>query len=405
MHPSVPQPQALDVSALGLNSAFNDEIALINWLAVSSSRNQRTHRSYEGEARKFRRFLELLHPERAMPPYRDFLLRDAVEKDVLLYEQALRLNTAVLPPGLFAIEIGEGTRTRRPFTRALRQSSIDQALRILHAMYESFVKVNPTTRAAYVALNPVSRLIKTSSRNPVQIDRIVPQEVIKAMSDTIRRSIAYHEGLRDTIALARAYRLRWIFTLLFGLWARRAEICTLRMNDFKPSHDGWVVSLKRKGKKEPVEMAVGNWIISGLKDYRTSLGLPPIPSPDDTSFAIAPLAHRGKRDKGQQISTETIYQAVHALAAETAKNIAHGLMLTDISEERRDFILQKLKSFSPHWFRHTGATLAIEGEDMSLAAASKMLDHSSTAMTAGMYYHPDRETHRVGVDRMASRLL
>ncbi len=405
MLPLVPKPQDLRNGDNGQHVAFNDDAALINWLAVSSSRNQRTHRSYEGEARKFRRFLELLHPERAIPPYRDFYLRDAVEKDVLLYEQALRMNTAVLPPGLLAIEIGEGSRTKRPFARALKQSSIDQALRILHAMYESFLKVNPTTRTAYVSLNPVSRLIKTSSRNPVQIDRIVPEEVIKAMSDTIRRSIAYHEGLRDSIALARAYRLRWIFTLLFGLWARRAEICTLRMNDFKPAHDGWVVSLKRKGKKEPVEMAVGNWVISGLKDYRASLGLPPVPPPDDNSFAIAPLAHRGKRSRDQQISTETIYQAVDALAVETARNIANGLMLTDASDERRDFILQKLKDFSPHWFRHTGATLAIEREDMSLAAASKMLDHSSPAMTAGMYYHLDRETHRAGVDRMASRLL
>ena len=405
MHLLVPEQQALTDGGIELPTVLNDGTAVRNWLVVASSRNARTFRSYEGEARKFRRFLELLHPERAGTPARDFYLRDASEHDVVLYEQALLMNTAALPAGLFAIEIGDGINAKRPFLKPLKQSSVDQALRILHAMYESFLKVNPSTRSPYVVMNPVSRMIQTSSRKPQQSDRIVPAEVIKAMSDTINHSIVHHTGLRNSIPLARAQRQRWIFTLLFGLWARRAEICTLRMNDFRPEYDGWIVSLKRKGRTAPAELAVSDWVLTGLKAYRASLGLTPLPPADDGSFAIAPLSHRGKRERGQQISTETVYKAVTDLATDTAENIASGRMLTDISEERRAYILRQLKAFSPHWFRHTGATIAIEGEHMSLTAASKMLDHSSTEMTAGMYYHPERESHRAGVDSMASRLL
>lgn len=384
---------------------MDDEAALQDWLAVFKSRNQRTYRSYSSEAGKLQRFLQHLHREREGTPAWRYLLRDATENDLRLYQCALGFKTdPQIPPGLLTLVIGEGRGKKRPFTRALKQSSIDQALHIVHAMYENFRVANQRTKLPYVLSNPTARLIKVTSRARAQSERMVPQEAMQAMSETIRHRIDESLAGNDPVQLARAFRRRWIFILLFGLWARRAEICRLRMSDFRLDHDGWVVLVQRKGKSEPEQVAVSNWVMDGLKAYRATLGLPPTPSADDMRPVIAPLASKGARIPSQTLSPETIYQEVKAIAKDTAARARSGAALCDISPDRREFIIDKLDRFSPHWFRHTGASIAISKDLMSLTDASKLLGHSSPTMTSKMYYHPDRAAHRNGVDQLAGGL-
>jgi len=100
-----------------------------------------------------------------------------------------------------------------------------------------------------------------------------------------------------------------------------------------------------------------------------------------------------------------IYQETKRLAVETAARIAHGQALTDANAPTRESILKGLESFTPHWFRHTGATIAINKGFMTLYMASKMLGHTSPVVTASMYLEADHQAMRGGVDAMAGAVV
>lgn len=392
------QLDRMDLASQSHETAFDDVAALKHWLAIYALRRATTFRSYRAEAFKFRYFLEVIHPERAGTPAWAFLLRDATERDAALYETALQgIPHNEIPPVLFS------GAARKAFSRPLKRSSINRALAILHAMYEHFRAPSAATSAPYVNANPTARLLASSNRAQGQTARIVPEAAIKAMGVTVQNAIAHHGELGDQAELARAMRLHWIFVLLFGLWGRRAEICGLRMNDFQQTHDGWEVRVQRKGGRQE-HLPVSEFVLAGLQTYRISLGMPALPSSADILPAVLPLQHKGRRERAQNLSEETLYQEVRRLAVETAERIRAGHSLPEATEDSRAYILDQLSQFSPHWFRHTGASLAINGGFMSLDSASKMLGHTSPAVTASMYHHGDRDSMRSGIDGLAGAI-
>lgn len=391
--------------ALARNAGeMNDEMALAHWLDVYRSRSLQTWRSYSKEAQRFRYFL--LHQKDASHSSHPNLMRDASELDIAMFEAALMgKEFKGIRPGLQAID--EHGRPAGPYFKApLRRSSANQALIVLHAMYEHWRKPNGFTQKPYVTINPVSRIIKSTSRAREQSERSVPQEAIAAMAEMVSAQELEAKTTKgnESIEAARATRTRWLLYLLFGLWLRRAEAASLRMNSFYKSHTGWLVKIERKGGKEQTT-PVPDWVMDMLFSYRTSLGMPAIPSKDDSRPAILPIQPKGRRSPGQTISAQTIYMDVKRLASDTAEAIANGHFLQDLESERRALIEHQLQSFSPHWFRHTGATIAINSGSITLENASKMLGHTSTAVTSAMYYHEDREKLREGLNQMGSALL
>ncbi|MDD2545564.1 MAG: site-specific integrase [Burkholderiaceae bacterium] len=403
-------PAPVPPSAGGLSAHPNlleldDDLALRHWLDIYAVRSQATWRSYRNEAERFRLFLRHNHPERTGDGQR-WLLRDASELDVLLYESALAgTPMAGVLPGLVCTPV-DGKGARRPFSQPLQRSSINQALSILNAMYEHWRVPDNHTKRAYVLSNPVSRVRRSTSRSREQVSRSVPQEAIQAMGRAIDTAMGQliDAGEADGLALARQHRRRWIFALFFGLWGRRQEICNLRMNSFQRTHSGWQVLLVRKGRKEQT-LPVADWVVDALAFYRSALGLPPLPDKTDASPAIRPLRDNNRKHPGLALSAETLYQEVKRLAMETADAIDLGALLAELDPHTRSLIASQLRDFSPHWFRHSGATLAINAGLMTMENASKMLGHSNTSITASMYYHEDREKLRAGLDQMGAGLF
>lgn len=381
----------------GVEQDFGDSQVLSLWLSIFDLKSKATARHYRTQIGRFRLFLQLLHPELDDNKH----LKLATEQDVVLYEMALGHKTA--PNGvqpnlrLSNAQLLAHGLSKQPFAEALKKSSIDQALSVLNALYEYLRTPNGVMVAPYVTVNPIRRVRKSQNRAVQQTSRYLPLAAISAMNQCLHEAIKQAQSASDKLAVLRYERRLWIFTLLFGLWGRRDELSRLTMGSFiQKSSKEWDVKLHRKGDKVQ-ELPVSNWVIAGLRRYRASLGLAPVWDAQDVTPAIANL--RGGVIK--KISPQILYLEVKELAAETADEIKRGVLAVDVDQDERDYMVQRLELCSPHWFRHSGPTIAINNETIALQLASKILGHSSVATTSQMYFHADRTKMREGLDTLA----
>lgn len=390
----------------------NDDYALNHWLAVFSNRVQ-TYRSYAAESLRFRIFLECVHPERAATEDGMWLLRDATEADVRLYEAVLSgvgsgIPQIVVPDHVLGrYKNPKKGVVKQPFEKLLKRASVNLALSILNTMYEHWRLPLAQGKMPYVLSNPVARVKKATTRGKSQAGRSIPIEAISAMRQSIDATIEDIKKRGDSDAgflLAKYERRRWILALLFGLWGRREEIVGLRMGAFVKDFDGWKVTLMRKGQKEQ-DLPVAGWVIESLKRYRVSLGLSELPSVGDAQPAIQRIRTRKGLSSSTTVTAELLYQEVKELASETAEEISFRRLLPDLDEETRVLLIDRLSKFSPHWFRHTGATVGINTGAMSLLNASKFLGHGSTSITASMYHHVDDDQIRSGIDSVGGSVF
>ncbi|WP_371436241.1 tyrosine-type recombinase/integrase [Polaromonas sp.] len=390
----VPQPEAMD-----------DEKVLALWLSGFTRRSKATARNYRTQAMKFRLFLQLIHPD--WP--RNTHLQRATQKDVENFEAALTLKDlgaderrlVQLSPGeltLFGLK-------EQPFGKPMATSSVNQALAVLNAMYSFMREPSQQMPAPYVIYNPVRIVRKSVSRAVTQTDRYIPLDGIQAMHGMALVLINEATGTQDAQKILEYERLLWMFTLLFGLWGRREEICQISMGDFKQANDdGWRVYLKRKGKRDAESIPASKWVIEGLMRYRESLGLTRAWGIGDLRPAIGTLRKRPGLAELDHINAQTIYLQIKNLASKTAAAVESGKMLPEITDDRRGRLTTILRSCSPHWFRHSGPTIAINTKTITIENASKILGHSTLATTSQMYYHGDQDAMRSALDGMSALL-
>lgn len=384
--------------------AQGDSAVLAVWLSIFDLKSRATARHYRTQAGKFLLFLQLLHPDWAP----DTHLKQASEQDVAMYEMALLLKPmpggARLDLTLPEAELARLGLAAQPFAMALKKSSVNQALSVLNALYEFLRTPNGAMPQPYVSINPVKRVRKSVTRSLKQTDRHIPLDGIQAMNDYLLAAIARARQCGEPKRVVRYERMRWIFTLLFGLWGRREEVSQLSMGDFRQLHDGsWKVLLKRKGAKEQ-EVPAADWVVMGLRQYRASLGLPMAWDREDPAPAVQAMRLIDGKPSTVHVTPQTLYLEVKALACETADELSCGALLPGYSPERRVMLAERLVCCSPHWFRHSGPTIAINSGAMSVENASKMLGHTSLSITTQMYFHADDEKTRTGLDRLGEQL-
>lgn len=393
------RPAGLVAAVAPANQEFDDRAALSAWLAIFDIKSPATAASYRSQTRKFSMFLNLLHPER--PSNRQLQL--ASEQDVAAYEAALihRAHSSVGMPvlRLSADQMLQYQLRRQPFENPLKRSSANQAIAVIHAMYDFMRTPNAAMRQPYVVFNPARRVLKAGNRTPRKIDRILPLEAVQAMREYLLQTIKIAQATDELKAWRQAERKLWMHTLLFGLWSRREETVNLNMGDFTQA-DGrsWKVRLLRKGQQEQ-EIVVPNWVIEGLRRYRTSMGMPPQWAPGETTPALLDVRHEPGR-LARPLSAHTLYMQMKELAKDTADEIRAGIMLQELEQPEREHIINTLERCSPHWFRHTGPTIAINNGKMSLTDASSFLGHKTTATTTMMYHHADDKQTRDGLEEM-----
>lgn len=408
-------PLALQAPSLRSSDADTmDRAALRRWISIAAHRNPNTLRSYSGEVSRFWCFLHLVH---AASPHRlqETLLRDATEADVAAYESIL-LGKA--PERIWCQLYAEASLLefcglkRQPFVQrhasedgvtlftpiALKPASVNQALNILHALYAFWMVPDAQSRQSYVGANPVRRLKRATVRAQRQTGRLFPQDALHAMMLVCDEMDGAAKTQADKMMAARR---RWLLCLLFGLWARRAEIASLQMKDFFFDGKGWRVRLLRKGNREQ-ELPVAGWIMDALMSYRASMGISGFPGPQEDRPAL--LALRSSQEDSGHLDPSTLYRDVVAVARQAAQRVRESSLLEALSVWQREHTAKALEALSPHWFRHTAASMAIESGALSLENASRVLGHSSSVVTAAMYYHPDDKRVADGLQKMGAMM-
>lgn len=400
---------------------LDDERALAAWLEFTRQRNKNTYRSYLAEVMRFRLFLNSRHRGRPGCDER-FLLRDADEIDAASYEAQLlgrdRAGVGLAPLVIEDELLRQYGRTDQPFAkiqngaltqaRSRKASSVNLAISILHSLYEHWLRPDPRTRMSYVGANPFMRVKKSKARVARQTDRHFPIEALQAILQTLDTAIVVQQnapniGRSAQTSIQTLERQRWATALLFGLWARRAEIVRLKMADFRlgPTKDQWSVHLTTKGDGENT-VPVASWVIASLMRYRTSLGMSALPDEQDARNHTPVLLRQRRRDDwaGKPISPALLYRDVCAACALAADAVAGGRVDGDMDETQRATLRATLARITPHWFRHSAATIAVNSGAMSLDSASKMLGHSSPVITARMYLHQSDQLLRSGVEEI-----
>ncbi len=406
MNRSSPIPTNKTRSISVLTEKDDDASALAAWLhslaGVHASTN--TFDTYSFEAARWRAFLELRHGPSAT------LLAMATEADAMDYLRALQ-GEPVSGRQAGRMSDAKGKREVRPlpyFTKPLQLRSARTCIARLMSLYAWLLDKNnfPKTHRAYLKHNPFHNLAKRELRGVVQlqVNRLFPEKALIAMLDAAQRDCDAHaiEAPGSSSGAARRTRLRaertrWILILLFVAWLRRDELARLRMNDFRQEHlEGkWTLQTLGKGNK-PRTIPLPSLIIAALARYREAMGLPALPEPDDPLPAVLPIP-RGRVEgvtEATALSVDVIYTAVKAIA----RKAADELEAADPVEAKRpgsdlSMTIRTLRSLSPHWFRHSGATTALN-RGMPLQEASKLLGHASPATTANMYHHLDDEAVR-----------
>ncbi len=385
-----------------------DLTAVGNWLEPFRRKSPHTHRAYQRVAAYWLYFLEQTHGHHAD------LLRRAGPADAHDFLRALThealddgapRNAAIRASGVGQFELARTGpapfwQDRRPkalpnhfgvasnpFARPKSHRSVAQTIAALSSLY----KFNNTKRSAaddaLLDFNPFSDLGRFIVKHDAKTDRVFEPTAYLRLLATTDQMLQQAE---TTIQQQRAIRLRWITVALFNLWMRISELSGLRMSDFRQRGGVWFASVHGKGRKvRAVEITPA--VMKELIAYREALGLPSLPQRHETDIpAVVSLRRSGSHYPS--MTPRALFGEIKELGAAAADRLLASHPSPEDLEVQS--LAERLRQISPHWFRHSGASEAINGH-FPIADAAERLGHKDPAITVRMYYHGDAK-RRVG---------
>jgi integrase len=272
-----------------------------------------------------------------------------------------------------------GDERWRPFNGPLSPASQRQALIILNAMFTWLVN------AGYLRGNPMALLRQRAKRSAPRVTRYLSV----SLWDEVKLFV---EQLPHETNVQRAYyaRCRWLTTLFYLQGMRISEVAGGRMGSFfrrlgADGRDQWWLETLGKGDKERI-VPVSGELIQELRQYRSTNGLPALPTRSEETPLIIPFTGRARC-----LSRSAVHDAIKGVFAGAASWLrAKGPEFADRSDE--------LERASAHWLRHTaGSHQADVGVD--LRTIRDNLGHVSLNTTSLYLHTEDDERHRETVDR------
>lgn len=368
------------------------------WLRVFEDRSPNTLRAYQNEVLRWRMFLQFRrgHPSPT-------LIAFATEGDAEAYVRALgwRPSQEQYPDELFeplllpASLLATFEQQHQPFVRAKSPRTIKLAVAILAAMYSFLGRTHGPNETPYVRHNPFGRLARMQDRSISKTDRYFTPEIYLAMRATAARVA---EEAKDPEERRRAQRAIWAMSLLFQTWLRISEACSITMASFVFHKPMWILKVRGKGRKVR-DIAISASTMADLRVYREQNGLPGLPAGE----AIPALLHVRRRPAraSPHVDPDTIYRDIKWIVDLTATRL--GTAASASGEPSADEqLLLRIRSISPHWFRHSGGSEALNS-GFPLQDAAVRLGHASTAITTQMYYHGDHTKQADLLDEIAAR--
>ncbi|SOE91291.1 Site-specific recombinase XerD [Caballeronia arationis] len=300
----------------------------------------------------------------------------------LTHEDCLRYQQFLADPQPTATWVAGGGRKHprhdarwRPFYGPLSPASQRQAIVILNALFAWLVQ------AGYLAGNPLSLSRQRTKQAAPRITRYLEPALWQEVKDTIATLP------RDTDrARAHAYRVRWLFTLLYLGGLRIAEVGANTMGQFFVRRDAdgalrWWLTVHGKGGKERLVPATREMMME-LSRYRQQLGLSALPSPNEETPLVLPIGATAANDRAQTCAPLT-RAGLHAIVKNVFAKAAARLRERDGASARADL----LEKASAHWLRHSaGSHMADQKVDLRLVRDN--LGHASLTTTS-LYLHID----------------
>lgn len=338
--------------------ASNDIEAISLWLAQKRSGSLNTYRSYRREAER----LLLWCAHVAHKPLASLTVADFNQ-----YEAFLRS-----PPAAWCRDAGDNRRYRRddhqwrPFAGPLSERSVRLALTILNGLMQWL------TAARYLRGNPLGLLSHPKVDRKARVTRDLPQSHWR----TILKAIA---TMPDTTPSKRffAAQSRWIMSLAYLTGLRANEIATHQMKHFQREErrdevQWWLHITGKRGKLRAIP--VNSDLLFELHLWRETMALTPEPHPADETPLVCAY-------DGSSLAYAGIYRRVKLIFRAAAQ-------LADSPHER-----ERLLKASPHWIRHTTATVLLD-QTGDLKAVQELLGHESIE-TAQIYLHqPKDQQHK-----------
>lgn len=188
-------------------------------------------------------------------------------------------------------------------------------------------------------------------------------------------------------------RSLFVSATLFSMYLRVSDLCGREnwkptMGDFRLDHDGnWWFHAVGKGNKAGKIAVRKDYIESNLMRYRKYLGLPPLPSPNESTPLLTTL------DGQAGLSSRMIRFIMRAVF-----DNAIAIML---EEGRHEGEIQNLRVASTHWLRHTAATFDAPFRDPKDLQAD--LRHSSLSTTQNIYYSSHDDQRAYSIQKLAMK--
>lgn len=278
-----------------------------------------------------------------------------------------------------------GTRTVktnqrwRPFAETtMSASSQKQAILVLRAMFDWLVKVR------YLAGNPwtaVKDPIVVVAAEAMQIDRALTRDAWRTVIEMLNQLSDVDDHVQDRIAVAT-------ILLLGDSGLRRSEAAAARRDKLSPSRHAngvWMLSVlgkRSKVRRVPVSPRTIEALRAHWRDRHLDFDAPPADVP-----LLGPVIVPGTQRAQARHAAGNVHGYHHnslyhlvASALRRVRDAAACSLTSDVPLFTPEDIAQLVRT-SPHAFRHTFGTLAVE-HDMPIVVAQEILGHASASTTA-----------------------
>lgn len=346
-------------------SARNDLEAINSYLSRYTGQAH-TERAYRKELERFILWCALV----AGKPISSLLVDDCES-----YKHFLRAPL----PSFCGPRTVKTSKRWRPFAETMMSAaSQKQAILVLRAMFDWLVKVR------YLAGNPwtaVKDPVVVVAAETMQIDRALTRDAWRTVVDVLAQLSGADDNFQDRVALASVL-------LLGDSGLRRSEAASARRDKLSPSRHAagvWMLSVLGKRSKvrrvpvspRAVEALRAHWRDRCL-DFDATPGDVPLLAPvvvPGTSRAQA----RHAAGNAHGYHHNSLYHLV-ASALRRVRDAAASLSTAEMALFTPEDIAQLVRT-SPHAFRHTFGTLAVEN-DMPIVVAQEILGHATASTTA-----------------------
>lgn len=283
---------------------------------------------------------------------------------------------------------GEVTLRTQLLLKGLSLNSVEYTQRVLNSFY-TYIK-----EAGVVGSNPVKLSTKIKAVEAYNTEgKSLSFDAWDYLSAWLK-----HESVKVNShhERSKAIRNRWLMHLLYYTGARRSSVSKLDMSCFaieQTSHKRvWVLNFLMKGNRYH-KVLLTEQLLDELKFYRSSIGLPELPSKDESDIPTVPAV---------SLKPNSILKAKKSISDRGINYVIEESLKKAANDCEDYYIAKELESTTPHTFRHTCATHWLT-LGIDVVATQKHLGHKNINTT--MVYMRNTDEHRLNENDRLSEIM